>query len=59
MTRVAAIEQEVQRLSPDEFSDLRDWILDQDWKRWDRRIEQDAAEGRLEPLFDRALEAHR
>jgi len=59
MTRVEAIEQEVQRLSPDEFSELRDWILDQDWARWDRQIEKDAAEGKLEPLFERALEAHR
>ena len=59
MTRVEAIEQEVQRLSPNEFSELRDWILDQDWERWDRQIKQDAAEGKLEPLFERALEAHR
>lgn len=58
MTRVEAIEQEVQRLSPEEFSELRDWILDQDWERWDRQIEQNAAGGKLEPLFDRALEAH-
>jgi hypothetical protein len=34
-------------------------LLEQDWDRWDRRIERDAAEGRLEPLFERALEAHR
>ena len=59
MTRVEAIEQEVQKLSPDEFSQLRDWILQRDWERWDRQIERDAQEGRLEPLFERALEAHR
>lgn len=53
MTRVEAIEEEVQKLSPDEFSELRDW------ERWDRQIERDAEEGRLEPLFERALEAHR
>ena len=59
MTRVEAIEEQVQKLSPDEFSELRDWILEEDWERWDRQIERDAAEGRLKPLFERALEAHR
>ena len=58
MTRVEAIQQEVQRLSADEFSELRDWIVERDWERWDRQIEKDAAEGRLEPLFKRALGAH-
>ncbi len=59
MTRVAAIEQEVEKLSPDEFAELRNWILERDWEQWDRQIERDAAEGKLAPLFDRALEAHR
>lgn len=58
MSRVEAIEEEVQKLYPEEFSELREWILEQDWQRWDRQIEQDAADGRLEPLFERALEAH-
>jgi hypothetical protein len=56
MTRVEGIEEEVQKLSPDEFSELRDWILERDWEQWDRQIEE---QGRLEPLFERALEAHR
>ena len=59
MTRVEAIEAEVEKLSREEFSELRDWILDQDWERWDRQIERDVAAGRLEPLFERALQAHR
>jgi len=59
MTRVEAIEEQVQKLSPAEFSELRDWILEQDWERWDRQIERDATKDRLDPLFERALEAHR
>ncbi len=47
MTRVAAIEEEVEKLSPDEFAQLRDWILDRDWEQWDRQIERDAAQGKL------------
>lgn len=58
MTRVEAIEEEVQKLSPDEFSELRDWILERDWECWDRQIERDAADGKLAPLFERALEVH-
>lgn len=56
MTRVEAIEQEVLKLSQDEFSELRDWILERDWEQWDRQIERDAEQGRLAPLFERALE---
>jgi hypothetical protein len=33
--------------------------LERDCERWDRQIEHDAQQGRLEPLFERALEAHR
>lgn len=58
MARVDAIEQEVQKPSPDEFSQLRDWILERDWEQWDRQIERDAQDGRLEPLFELGLEAH-
>ena len=59
MTRVEAIEDQIQKLSSDEFSELRNWILERDWEHWDRQIERDAREGRLDTLFEGALEAHR
>jgi len=58
MTRVETIEAEVQSLSQEEFDELREWILEKDWQRWDRQIEEDAAAGKLDKLFEQALAAH-
>jgi hypothetical protein len=59
MARVKAIEEEIEALSPEEFAELRDWLLERDWERWDRQIEADAAAGKLDDLFAKALAAHR
>ncbi len=37
MTRVEPIDQEVQKLSSDECSELRDRTLGQEWEEWDRQ----------------------
>jgi hypothetical protein len=58
MTKVEQIAQEIQRLSPDEFAELREWLLEQDWAEWDRQIERDAAAGRLDRLMKQALADH-
>jgi hypothetical protein len=58
MTRVEQLEQEIAKLTPDEFAQLRDWLLDQDWDEWDRQIEQDAAAGKLDKLMKQALADH-
>ncbi len=58
MTRLEAIEAEIQKLSPEDFAELKEWVLEEDWKQWDRQIEEDAASGRLDSLFSRGLEAH-
>ena len=59
MTRVEVLEQEIQQLSRDEFSELRDWLLEEDWAKWDRQIEADAASGKLDAIFEESLAAHR
>ncbi len=59
MTRVEALENEILKLDPEEFSTLREWLLERDWERWDRQIEKDAAGGRLDRLFESARKAHR
>jgi hypothetical protein len=58
MTRVQALEEEIKKLSPEELGELRDWLLELDWEQWDRQIEKDAASGKLEKLFSRALAEH-
>jgi hypothetical protein len=59
MTRVETIEEEIQSLSQAEFERLREWILETDWQKWDKQIEEDAATGKLDKLFEKALAAHR
>jgi hypothetical protein len=51
MTKVESLEEEIKNLSPDEFAELRQWLLEHDWDEWDRQIERDAATGRLDALF--------
>ncbi len=58
MTRVEALEGEIQKLTGTEFAQLRDWLLEEDWDRWDEQIQKDAAGGKLEDLFAQALAAH-
>ena len=50
MTRVEAIQAEIEALSSEDFARLREWIVAKDWQSWDRQIERDAAEGKLEFL---------
>ena len=59
MSKVEQLEQQIQQLSPSEFAELREWLLEQDWEQWDREIERDAAAGKLDQIFAEAREAHR
>jgi hypothetical protein len=58
MTRLETLEDEIKKLSPTEFDQLREWLLEEDWKQWDQQIEQDSASGKLDALFDEADRAH-
>jgi len=58
MTRVEQIEQEITKLTLEEFAALRDWVLEQDWEEWDRQIERDVANGKLDRLMKEALADH-
>ena len=54
MRKIEHIEQQIRELSPGEFSELRDWVLNQDWKSWDAQIELDARSGKLDELLAEA-----
>jgi protein-disulfide isomerase len=59
MTNVQRIEEQIRKLSPQEFAELREWILEQDWAAWDEQIEADARDGKLNKLADEALDDHK
>ena len=54
MRKIEHIEQQICELSAREFSELRDWVLEQDWKGWDGQIEADARSGKLDKLVAEA-----
>jgi hypothetical protein len=48
MSRIQEIEQAIETLSPEEFSEIARWVLEQDQKRWDDQMDRDAASGKLD-----------
>ena len=58
MKKLDRIEEQVQALSPEELAEFRDWFLEFDWAAWDRQIEQDVPEGKLDRLIDAARSEH-
>jgi hypothetical protein len=55
MSTVEQIEAAILKLSPQELSQVADWVLDLDEQRWDEQIEQDIAAGKLDFLAQEAL----
>ena len=59
MTTIVEIQEAISSLSKSEYTQLRRWLDEYDWDQWDREIEADAAEGKLDFLADRVAEAKR
>jgi hypothetical protein len=57
MSKVEAVEREVQSLSPSELAAFRWWFHEFDAAAWDRQIEEDVRTGKLDRLADEALQA--
>ncbi len=58
MRKIDHIEQQIRELSSDEFAELRDWVLAQDWAAWDVQIESDAGAGKLDKLVAESREEY-
>jgi len=59
MTQVEHIQAEIESLSPEDFVRLRKWFADKDWQSWDKQLEVDIAEGKLDFLRSEAMAAKR
>jgi hypothetical protein len=59
MTKIEELEKKVEELSPGELSLFREWFATFDAEIWDRQIEGDVAEGKLDRLADEAIAAHK
>ena len=58
MSKVEAIEQQIEKLSPDELAAFRRWYTAFDAEIWDRQFEADVKAGRLDTLADKVLRDH-
>ena len=58
MTRLERLVEMVRELSPEEFDTFAASVEDLRAERWDRQIEQDSKEGRLDSHIEGALESH-
>ena len=52
------LEDTIAKLPPDELAKFREWFLDFDSAQFDKRIENDANDGRLDSLANDALRDH-
>ena len=55
MSDVKEIEEAVRKLGPAELAAFRAWFAEFDAELWDRQLEMDVAEGRLDHLAEEAL----
>jgi len=51
---LAEIKDAVQQLAPEELAELRKFIAEQDHAAWTEQMDQDAAAGKLDFLFEEA-----
>jgi hypothetical protein len=58
MSKIELIERDIEQLDDKSFAALREWFLGYENARWDRQIEEDSSNGKLDSLVQEALIAH-
>jgi hypothetical protein len=58
MSKIEAIEKQIQELSEEELSLFRKWFAEFDAQLWDRQLERDVHSGKLDSLAEEALRQH-
>ena len=56
MGKVKEIQEAIEKLPEKEFIQLRNWIAEKDWKKWDKEIKSDSDAGKLDFLIKEATE---
>ncbi|AFZ53745.1 hypothetical protein [Cyanobacterium aponinum] len=55
MTKLQLIQAEIETLTSDDFTYLKNWINELDTQQWEKQIEQDSNDGKLDFLIEEAL----
>ncbi|MFZ1324612.1 MAG: hypothetical protein WAT67_01070 [Candidatus Contendobacter sp.] len=58
MIQIELLEQYIAELDDASLSKLRDWFIEFDQARWDRKLEADSNAGKLDFLINAALAEH-
>ncbi|MDI6768037.1 MAG: hypothetical protein QME52_14550, partial [Bacteroidota bacterium] len=56
MLKVAEIKTAIEELPEKDFVQLRQWVWEKDWRKWDEQIEMDSESGKLDFLIEDALD---
>ena len=59
MPKVEYIKHAIEELTEEEYRQIRNWLLEKDWAKWDEEIERDSREGKLDFLIEQAKKAKR
>jgi uncharacterized protein (UPF0335 family) len=59
MTKIEMLEREIAELAPEELAIFRKWFAAFDAKAWDRQLEADAKDGKLNAVSESALSEYR
>jgi len=54
MIDIKKIKDEIEKLPESDFAELRRWIAEKDWEKWDNEIEKDSKANTLDFLIDEA-----
>lgn len=57
--KIEELERDIRQLSPEQLRQFRAWYEEFDSGAWDRQIEQDSKNGKLDDLANQALQEHR
>ncbi len=57
MSTITEIQQAILALPENDYAQLRQWFSELDWKKWDKQIEADSQDGKLDFLVSQALQA--
>lgn len=55
MTTLEEIQQAILNLSGAEYTQLKRWLVELEWERWDEEIEADSDGGKLDFLLEQAI----
>jgi len=54
MIDLKKLKDEIEKLPESDFAELRRWIAEKDWEKWDSEIENDSRADKLDFLIDEA-----